>query len=58
MTVTAPERDSLLYVVNPDGTGKRVLTRRAFSASSPIWSPDGRMIAFRSIRHAGAPSRT
>ena len=33
----------LLYVMNADGSGKRLLTRRA---GGPAWSPDGRKIAF------------
>jgi Tol biopolymer transport system component len=36
-----------LYVVNADGTDKRVLARsRTFGAWGVVWSPDGRTIAF------------
>ena len=40
----------LLYVMNADGSGKRLLTRDAWGGLA--WSPDGRKIAF-----VGAPTR-
>jgi dipeptidyl aminopeptidase/acylaminoacyl peptidase len=43
-------RNNDVYVVNADGSGKRLLTRRAYG-ESPGWSPDGRWIGFRSYRH-------
>jgi Tol biopolymer transport system component len=39
-----------LYVVGEDGTGKRRLTKSAFSESQPAYSRDGKKIAFVSIR--------
>jgi Tol biopolymer transport system component len=40
-----------LYVTNADGSGQRVLTRKAWQELS--WSPDGRKIAFVSARDGG-----
>jgi len=37
-----------IYAVNPDGTGLTQLTHNDFEDSSPIPSPDGRLIAFYS----------
>ncbi|MFA6362758.1 alpha/beta fold hydrolase [Methanoregula sp.] len=36
---------SVIYVVNTDGTGTRQLTNDTDSCSSPAWSPDGKQIA-------------
>src|SRR5215471_4658776 len=32
------------------------LTTPAFNASAPRWSPDGKLLSFRSTRRAGAPA--
>jgi Tol biopolymer transport system component len=39
-----------IYVVNADGSRLRRLTHRQGGDSRPAWSPDGRHIAFRSMR--------
>jgi TolB protein len=40
-----------LAVMRPDGTGARRLTRTRALETNPVWSPDGRQIAFTSDRH-------
>ncbi len=35
-----------IHVINPDGSGQRRLTRNTVGDSHPVWSPDGRRIAF------------
>ena len=41
----------LLYVMNADGSGKRLLTPRAWGGLA--WSPDGRKIAFDGVTRDG-----
>lgn len=46
--------DGSLDVINPDGSGLRRLIRFSQGAGNPVWSPDGRRIAFfRSVGHPG-----
>ena len=40
--------NSEIFVVNADGSGERRLTRNTGRDSNPVWSPDGRRIAFES----------
>jgi serine/threonine protein kinase/Tol biopolymer transport system component len=43
-------RESSLYLINADGTGQKPLTTIPGSDFEPAWSPDGRRIAFTSVR--------
>ena len=51
-------RHSEVWLANADGTGEPVrLTSPSFSASSPVWTLDGRLLAFSS-RRPGPDGRT
>ncbi len=42
--------ESSLYIINADGTGLKQLTPSPGSDFEPAWSPDGKQIAFTSVR--------
>ncbi|HEX9838248.1 MAG TPA: protein kinase [Anaerolineales bacterium] len=43
-------KESSLHLINADGTGQKPLTTVPGSDFEPAWSPDGRQIAFTSVR--------
>jgi len=44
------QRNEEIYVMNADGTGERRLTTSPGHDSGPVWSPDGKRLAFFSRR--------
>jgi Tol biopolymer transport system component len=44
------DRKTQIFVANIDGTGIRQLTHGPHRATSPAWSPDGRQVAFETVR--------
>lgn len=42
-----------VYIANADGTGVKRLTRQEGMETSPVFSPDGKRIAFSSKRDGG-----
>ena len=42
--------DRALYAVQPDGSSVTRLTRDGVLARSPVWSPDGRQLAYLSSK--------
>lgn len=47
-----------LYLINIDGTGLERITRNSVFDSFPMFSPDGRELAFGSNRNSGNPRQT
>jgi Tol biopolymer transport system component len=44
-------RNWVVYLMRPDGTDQRRLTRNAAPDDNPDWSPDGSQLVFESRRH-------
>jgi Tol biopolymer transport system component len=54
MSARNPDRNLEIYVMNADGTGQQRLTTNSIPDANPVWSPDGRTIAFtRSVWRPG-----
>jgi Tol biopolymer transport system component len=46
--VDNPEGDDEIFITNPDGTGRKQLTKNAASESNPVLSPGGKKVAYDS----------
>jgi TolB protein len=59
LAVSGTGSASEIYVMRPDGSGRRQLTQNAVLDNDPDWSPDGRQIVFISAVDSlpGAPAR-
>ena len=46
-----------LYSIKADGSGLKRLTKRYGAAGNPVWSPDGKRIAFDAVDELGLSTR-
>jgi Tol biopolymer transport system component len=44
------ETDWEIFEINSDGSGERLMTKGGHTANSPAWSPDGKKLAYASVR--------
>ena len=49
--------DGRLWTMNPDGTSIRHVASNAYLDSSPVWSPDGTMLAYQESKIVGSVPR-
>ena len=47
-----------IYLVDPDGSNVIRLTKGPGNSISPVWSPDGKEIAFTRLTRRSAPTST
>ena len=47
---SAPEYTYAIWVMNADGTNQRQLTEEVATGDEPLWSPDGRWIAYKTSK--------
>lgn len=52
-----PSTPNQVALMNPDGTGRRLLTHDSYYATDPVLSPDGSQVAISSYRGDGTPVR-
>jgi Tol biopolymer transport system component len=49
--------DVQVYLIHPDGSGRRKLTEESSAARNPAWSPDGELVYIRGYQDGLGPMR-